>query len=99
MAQKGSCVSTPYFELMRDAVSRLVGEGYDAFNQDALAETMGKKKTSAFRARLEQLVCAGELVSWSYWTGKGIGKAYCRPVSKPQLPGFTLDVSDGESFR
>jgi len=91
MSQRGKSSETPYMQLMRQAVNSLVGEGWDAFNQDQLVAEMTRinattkavnngaiiKKTDSFRRRLNQLVASQVLVSWAYYTDKGgTGMAY-----------------------
>lgn len=86
MSQKGKHAETPYLQLMRECVRQLIGEGYDAFNQDQLAALMGKRKTDSFRNRLQQLIDEGVLVSWSYCTDRGgVGTAYAS-AKLQQLP-------------
>lgn len=82
MSQRNSHVDTPYTEYMREVISRLVGEGYDGFTQDILADEMNVNKTTSFRNRLAQLVANGELICWQYWTEKnGVGNAYAANVT------------------
>jgi len=88
MSQRGKVSETPYMQLMRQAVKDLVGEDYDAFNQDQLAAKMNVRKTDSFRKRLNQLVAEQVLVSWAYYTDKGgTGMAYAS-VRLEQLDMF-----------
>jgi len=76
---------------MKQAIDNLVGQGYEAFNQDDLARVMGKTKTSSFRRRLDQFVQSGYLTCWTYYTAKGgIGSAYAlahfEQMPLPEMP-------------
>jgi len=68
---------TPYQEALDQALSQLQADGFVAVHPSQLAAKMGRSVTASMRRRLDQLVQAGRLSPFTYYTpAGGLAKAY-----------------------